>query len=104
MARKSAHEKPAFTLPYAAPEAVEVAECSEEGSTMSVSEKLDAWSLGVVAFELLTGFEWAPTVGTREQVRSRDQNRGFKRFASAVSCAQFLCPNSNISLHIFVFS
>ena len=42
-----------FTLAYAAPEVVEA---TEEGrSVLRATEALDAWSLGVMAFELLTG-------------------------------------------------
>ena len=42
-----------FTLAYAAPEVVEA---HEEGrGAVQATEELDAWSLGVMAFELLTG-------------------------------------------------
>ena len=42
-----------FTLAYAAPEVVEA---HEEGQiAVRATEALDAWSLGVMAFELLTG-------------------------------------------------
>ena len=42
-----------FTLAYAAPEVVEA---HEEGrGAVRATEALDAWSLGVMAFELLTG-------------------------------------------------
>ena len=57
--------EPAFTLQYAAPEAVRAAAC---GEGMIVSAELDSWSLGVVAFELLTGEAWTPRDRSKQQV------------------------------------
>jgi serine/threonine protein kinase len=43
----------AFTLTYAAPEVMRAYECKHD--TVEVSAAADVWSLGVMAFELLTG-------------------------------------------------
>lgn len=43
----------AFTLPYAAPEAVQAA--FRQGEPIRVTTALDAWSVGVLAVELFTG-------------------------------------------------
>eukprot|EP00892_Ulva_mutabilis_P002569 jgi/Ulvmu1/12312/UM088_0032.1 len=45
-------QPPAFTLPYAAPEAIEAWYDKEQ--PMPVSPALDAWSLGIIAVEMLT--------------------------------------------------
>lgn len=57
--------EPAFTMQYAAPEAVKAATC---GDSMPVSTQLDCWSLGVVAFELLTGEPWTARDMSKQQV------------------------------------
>lgn len=81
---------PAFTAQYAAPEAVKAAARCER---MRVSTSLDSWSLGVVAFELLTGEPWTPQDRNKQQVplsipcTVRIQ-MARKRCCSALMCCQ----------------
>ena len=53
MARIGAVSPVSFTLAYAAPEVVRAREAG--AACLEVTAALDAWSLGVIAFELLTG-------------------------------------------------
>lgn len=45
-------QPPAFTLPYAAPEAIEA--WYDKERPMVVAPSLDAWSLGIMAIEVMT--------------------------------------------------
>lgn len=55
----------ALSVRYAAPEAVHA---YRQGRAMIVDESLDAWSLGVLAYELLTGASWTGMLENKEQV------------------------------------
>lgn len=55
------------SLRYAAPEAVAAFRGER---AMLVDESLDAWSLGVLAYELLTGAPWTSLVEGRDKVAS----------------------------------
>ena len=56
---------PAYTLPYAAPEALEA---RSDGFKVHAGAALDAWSVGVIAFELLTGNSPFPDGASAEKV------------------------------------
>ena len=60
--------KAALSVRYAAPEAVAA---YRGGKAMLVDESLDAWSLGVLAYELLTGAPWTGMLESTDKVRSR---------------------------------
>jgi serine/threonine protein kinase len=69
-----------FTLPYAAPEVVAAVRSGQD--TMLVHEALDAWSLGVVSYELLSGKRAIPPYTEREEVR-------MLQLQAAFCCATF---------------
>ena len=52
-ARTGTHAPTGFSLFYAAPEAIKAYTAGEEG--LQATEALDAWSLGLLAIEMLTG-------------------------------------------------
>ena len=57
----------ALSVRYAAPEAVAA---HRGGRAMLVEESLDAWSLGVLAYELLTGAPWTGLLEGNDKVTS----------------------------------
>lgn len=73
---------PEFTLQYASPEAV-----SEQGEGMchKATTGLDAWSLGVVAYELLTGQPWTTELDVAQVLP-----RSFILMVSP-SCRSYFC-------------
>jgi serine/threonine protein kinase len=62
----------AFTLAYAAPEVVEAYRAGQK--TMVVNPAIDAWSLGVMAYEVLTGRPAVDINMDREEVRMQDMH------------------------------
>lgn len=58
--------KAALSVRYAAPEAVGA---HRGGRCMVVDESLDAWSLGVLAYELLTGAAWTGMLESTDKVQ-----------------------------------
>jgi serine/threonine protein kinase len=56
-----------YTLRYAAPEVIKAKRSGER--EMVLEESLDAWSLGVMAFEMCTGAPAFPRLMTAETVR-----------------------------------
>ena len=68
-ARSGVRSPLCFTLAYAAPEVVHAWDAGH--STIACSPALDAWSLGVMAFELLTGAPaYKMLTDGRDKVRS----------------------------------
>ena len=61
------HAPTGFSLFYAAPEALTAYVCGEGG--IDVQEALDAWSLGMLAIELLSGRPVFNNTMPKEQVR-----------------------------------
>lgn len=57
-----------FTVLYSAPEIVDAYAANQK--TIFATEALDAWAMGVVAFELVTGSSAFSALGSREQVRA----------------------------------
>lgn len=59
---------PSHCLFYAAPEVIH---CAVQGAAVTTKRHLDAWALGVIVFELLTGKSWAlPVESSLENVRT----------------------------------
>jgi serine/threonine protein kinase len=67
-----------YTLRYAAPEVIKAKRSGER--KMVLEESLDAWSLGVMAFEMCTGVPAFPRIMGTEAVRS------FRSSSSVVFC------------------
>ena len=67
-ARTGSHARTGFSLYYAAPEAVSAYMQRERG--IRATEALDAWSLGILAIELLTGAPVFDRLCAREKVRT----------------------------------
>jgi eukaryotic-like serine/threonine-protein kinase len=57
-----------FTLNYSPPEVIKAFLTKEK--TIIAKEAIDAWAMGVVAFELVTGTTAFPVLTPRDQVRS----------------------------------
>ena len=66
-ARTGSHARTGFSLFYAAPEALRAYMAGEGG--VVAAEALDAWSLGVLAIELLTGKPVFNHMRPKEEVR-----------------------------------
>ena len=58
--------RPSFSLPYVAPETLRA---HTQKSATSAAVAVDAWSLGVMFFELLTGRQWYKLLENRNMVR-----------------------------------
>ena len=67
-ARTGSHARTGFSLYYAAPEALRAYMEGEAG--VVATEALDAWSLGVLAIELLTGKPVFDPMCPKEEVRA----------------------------------
>jgi serine/threonine protein kinase len=59
-----------FTLAYAAPEVIRAHAADE--SSMYVAESMDAWSVGMLALEMLSGQPVFNMLQPKEQVRSQE--------------------------------
>ena len=82
-ARTGSRTRTGFSLYYAAPEALMA---YMRGKTQSVAtEALDAWSLGVLAIELLTGKTVFDRLRPREEVRQKCLHSLAVQYASSMS-------------------
>ena len=72
-AKTGSHARTGFSLFYAAPEAVRSYLRREKG--LLASEALDAWSLGILAIELLTGKHVFDRLRPREEVSAFEYSK-----------------------------
>jgi serine/threonine protein kinase len=67
-ARTGEHASLSFTVQYAPPEVIDAYMAKQK--TIVATEAMDAWAMGVVAFELLTGGSAFSMAGGHKQVRT----------------------------------